>query len=285
MVMDSITCKIALNTILCRTEEKEKETNSPPIPPPETFVGKEEHEEKKKKKKKHKKKKKRRRSKRSDGASSVSMSGSEYSGYSASTDGSHVSEVPISVGEKLTSVQEEENNELGENLPRNFEQNPSRNHSQSVGGLSVPTSLSQVDMAAFISKLKNGEYKVKKHGRAGKPKLRILKLSEDQKTISWVPAKKLLPVNHSDPRYHNLVESIVEVRSATEIDRQNPRYLGTAILRRSCDPDQAPKALSILWETRSLDLEFEDEQQASEFLNGMRVFISLSATEKDGEVL
>mmetsp|Transcript_11295 Transcript_11295/g.14673 ORF Transcript_11295/g.14673 Transcript_11295/m.14673 type:complete len:205 (+) Transcript_11295:205-819(+) len=133
-----------------------------------------------------------------------------------------------------------------------------------------------IGLPAFIEKLKNGEYKAKKHGRSGRPKKRVLGLTEDQEMILCLPSRQLLPVSPEDPRYQHVIETIVEVRAATEIDRQNPKLLGTPVLRRSCNPEHAHKALSIVWERRTLDLEFDDEEVANEFLNGMRALTGIT---------
>mmetsp|Transcript_25479 Transcript_25479/g.33066 ORF Transcript_25479/g.33066 Transcript_25479/m.33066 type:complete len:205 (-) Transcript_25479:138-752(-) len=133
-----------------------------------------------------------------------------------------------------------------------------------------------IDLPAFIEKLKNGEYKAKKHGRSGRPKNRVIGLTEDQQMILCLPSKHLLPVSPEDPRYQFVIETIEEVRAATEIDRQNPKLLGTPVLRRSCNPEHAHKALSIVWESRTLDLEFDDEEVANEFLNGMRALTGIT---------
>jgi len=133
-----------------------------------------------------------------------------------------------------------------------------------------------IGLPAFIEKLKNGEYKAKKHGRSGRPKNRVIGLTEDQQMILCLPSKHLLPVSPEDPRYQFVIETIEEVRAATEIDRQNPKLLGTPVLRRSCNPGHAHKALSIVWESRTLDLEFDDEEVANEFLNGMRALTGIT---------
>mmetsp|Transcript_33329 Transcript_33329/g.48772 ORF Transcript_33329/g.48772 Transcript_33329/m.48772 type:complete len:226 (-) Transcript_33329:275-952(-) len=126
---------------------------------------------------------------------------------------------------------------------------------------------------AFLEKLKNGEYVVMKHGRMGKPKQRELKITEDLKTLTWLP-QKLMPTAYDDPRFSGLVDRVREVRLAREIDRECPQYLGTAVMRRSLKPAHADRALSIIWRHRTLDLEFGSEAECREVLYGLRELLA-----------
>jgi len=119
----------------------------------------------------------------------------------------------------------------------------------------------------------NGEYVVMKHGRMGKPKQRELKITEDLKTLTWLP-QKLMPTAYDDPRFSGLVDRVREVRLAREIDRECPQYLGTAVLRRSLKPAHADRALSIIWRHRTLDLEFEDAAVCQEVVTGLRELVA-----------
>jgi len=126
----------------------------------------------------------------------------------------------------------------------------------------------------FLEKLKSGEYFVRKHGRMGKPKERILKISEDASILSWMPAKKIVPTTENDPRYSHTIANVTEVRAAHDIDRATPTLLGTAVLRRSLRPENAPLALSVIWPHRTLDLEFRTAEECQEVLYGLRELLA-----------
>lgn len=191
--------------------------------------------------------------------SASSAGGSKLSGDDVSDVDGHSNLEPIQ-----EENEETKDPEVRGGIPRKVEVDP------------MPMENQDEILQNFISKLKAGQFKVKKHGRAGKPKGRTLKLSDDEQTLYWLPNKMLFS-KENDVRYHHTILNITEVRSAQEIDRQNPRFLGTPVLRRSCEPAAAARSLSIIWDHRTLDLEFQSEEACTEFLNGMRMLVTKSS--------
>uniref|UniRef100_A0A7S3XXC8 Uncharacterized protein n=1 Tax=Heterosigma akashiwo TaxID=2829 RepID=A0A7S3XXC8_HETAK len=129
---------------------------------------------------------------------------------------------------------------------------------------------------AFIGKLKRG-YAVLKHGRMGKPKPRVLQVSEDLTHLSWQPEQKgggATAAAASTPRYTALLDTVEEVRGTGDADRDQPHLLATAVLRRSLRPEHAGRALSVVWPHRTLDLEFGSEAECQEVLHGLRELLA-----------
>eukprot|EP00639_Heterosigma_akashiwo_P037766 CAMPEP_0194708050 /NCGR_PEP_ID=MMETSP0296-20130528/1026_1 /TAXON_ID=39354 /ORGANISM="Heterosigma akashiwo, Strain CCMP2393" /LENGTH=280 /DNA_ID=CAMNT_0039604655 /DNA_START=97 /DNA_END=940 /DNA_ORIENTATION=+ len=273
-------CKNIVRTILC---QKQADEEAPDVPELREFIKaqQDKHSElgsdlstgskrSQKKKKKTKKKKKKRKGSSKDGASvEGSDIGSDLSASSAG--GSKLSGDDVSDVDGHSNLEpiQEENEETKDpevrgGIPRKVEVDP------------MPMENQDEILQNFISKLKAGQFKVKKHGRAGKPKGRTLKLSDDEQTLYWLPNKMLFfkrkrrTVSPHHTEYHR-------GGSAQEIDRQNPRFLGTPVLRRSCEPAAAARSLSIIWDHRTLDLEFQSEEACTEFLNGMRMLVTKSS--------
>uniref|UniRef100_A0A7S2Y0F2 Uncharacterized protein n=1 Tax=Fibrocapsa japonica TaxID=94617 RepID=A0A7S2Y0F2_9STRA len=126
------------------------------------------------------------------------------------------------------------------------------------------------ELEEFKEMLKTGVH-VRKHGRTGPPKKRVISCNADCTTLTWHSTSRL--PSKSNNKYQVAVTDIQEVRAGTDPDPAYPRYAGTAVLRRTCDPGNANKALSIVWEDRTLDLEFKNHNDCSMVLNGLRLLV------------
>jgi len=137
--------------------------------------------------------------------------------------------------------------------------------------------LPEVDLEKFKEQMLTG-FLVKKHGRDGFVKLRHLKCDPDFTELLWVrPASMdrcLTPRQRKQKNKHRVsMREIQEVRAASEIDRINPKYLGTEVLRRSLDPTMTKRCFSLVWEERTLDLEFADVYTCLHVYSGLRKLI------------
>lgn len=105
----------------------------------------------------------------------------------------------------------------------------------------------------FIAQAKRG-INIVKHGRAGKGKVRQIKLSDDEGTISW-PGRNKTTVD---------VNTISEVRPGR----------GTKILQKSAKDVDESLLFSLIAEERTVDLQAESEAERDELVGGFRALIS-----------
>mmetsp|Transcript_25765 Transcript_25765/g.46778 ORF Transcript_25765/g.46778 Transcript_25765/m.46778 type:complete len:544 (+) Transcript_25765:41-1672(+) len=113
------------------------------------------------------------------------------------------------------------------------------------------------DFEEFMRTLKTKGLVAMKHGRSGNVSKVKLTTNQDGTTLFWCRHKHK---GDTAPTLPNQVDfsEVHEVRAAIETDPDFPRYAGTVVLRRSLHPRQANRALSLLWDERTLDLEFPD---------------------------
>mmetsp|Transcript_17603 Transcript_17603/g.22609 ORF Transcript_17603/g.22609 Transcript_17603/m.22609 type:complete len:239 (+) Transcript_17603:89-805(+) len=113
---------------------------------------------------------------------------------------------------------------------------------------------------------------VVKHGASGKPKERMLYCDESCTILIWTPYSKVSKKKQNKIRsYHEIrFHDIKEIRYGTDPDRQHPGLAGTPNLRRSAEADKANRCLSIIWDTRTLDLEFRNSGDCANVLKNLR---------------
>mmetsp|Transcript_14652 Transcript_14652/g.19174 ORF Transcript_14652/g.19174 Transcript_14652/m.19174 type:complete len:195 (-) Transcript_14652:324-908(-) len=111
---------------------------------------------------------------------------------------------------------------------------------------------------------------VKKFPRSGMKSSKTITLSCDQDftQISWTSTSK------DGGRTSVRLADITEVRLANDMDRSDPEFNGTKTLRKRCKFEDADKCASLIWEERTLDLQFESVDACQEFVQRMRDTIS-----------
>mmetsp|Transcript_30414 Transcript_30414/g.40155 ORF Transcript_30414/g.40155 Transcript_30414/m.40155 type:complete len:534 (+) Transcript_30414:217-1818(+) len=126
---------------------------------------------------------------------------------------------------------------------------------------------SDEDLEFFKEELKTSGINVIKHGRSGKVKEVKLTCNEDCTTLYWSSPRSKHSVSSASPNQVDFVE-INEVRAGIQPDPDYPRYAGTPVLRKSLHPSKANRALSLIWEERSLDLQFQSVEECAHSYTG-----------------
>jgi len=71
------------------------------------------------------------------------------------------------------------------------------------------------------------------------------------------------------------LQDILEIRAGIDPDPEFPRYAGTAILRKTCNPMNANKAVSLISTDKTFDLEFSTTRECLETIDCIRLLIAL----------
>mmetsp|Transcript_28481 Transcript_28481/g.36966 ORF Transcript_28481/g.36966 Transcript_28481/m.36966 type:complete len:214 (-) Transcript_28481:616-1257(-) len=146
----------------------------------------------------------------------------------------------------------------------------SSNSQQSLGNEILDDGYKERFLEEFKKKLHKG-YKVRKHGRSGIKKKRILQCDVDCTKLTWKTASRTSP--KSGNQYEIAFSDITEIRAGTDPDPDFPKYAATPTLRKSAQPSDANKLLSVIWQDRTLDLQLSKPESCQELLLGLRLLL------------
>lgn len=129
---------------------------------------------------------------------------------------------------------------------------------------------SETLMKEFARIMSEDGVRVIKHGRQGDPHMRNLYLKEKTMELAWQQPNGEPGQMKGGPLY---MHDCWSVRSGLEVDPwtvgspdHDVPLLGTAVLRESCSPDNAPLAVSLLWNHRTVDMQV-DSRLFCQYLN------------------
>jgi len=130
--------------------------------------------------------------------------------------------------------------------------------------ISLQTIESQREGEFFLEAWKKG-FVVKIHGKVGKPQRRLVYINPELTEIRWEKMGSKNPM----PK-QLLLSDISEIRHGTDPDPDDPRFAGTATLRKSADFRKANHCFSIITRERTLDLEFKTAQDCASVCRNMK---------------
>lgn len=123
----------------------------------------------------------------------------------------------------------------------------------------------------LFSMLVNG-LEVTKHGRTGKPKKRTILCDTGVTRIYWCKTKANGDLDPEESKSIRL-EDVYDLRKGTDNDRGDSSKIATAILRRTCKPENLPLCISLCTPERTLDIEFKSQLDFNDIFPALVVHI------------
>jgi len=121
---------------------------------------------------------------------------------------------------------------------------------------------------AFKAALVTG-IEVKKHRMNGEPVKGKLSSDSTYDTLFFKEARLTSVLRLSE---------IIQVRAGTDPDPEAPRFAGTAVLRKSCHPSNANKAMALITTQESLDFELKSHRECLEAVEFIRALVDSHIT-------
>jgi len=143
-----------------------------------------------------------------------------------------------------------------------------------------------------IEDLKDDGLLIIKHSRDGKPRSRIIGLTDDERKLTWKDPKKSLGafIKLKDDRTVSLSQ-VTEVRPATALDpstvgEKRPQGKGgTATFRKSeAGAKVAKRAFSLITASRTFDIECKDEDQVKILISTFKYLVAQAKAAPDTPV-
>lgn len=119
----------------------------------------------------------------------------------------------------------------------------------------------------LLTKLGPG-MRVLKHGRSGRPKMRLLKSNGNITRLHWSDNLESQDLS-AESKSVNLYD-VSEVRYGTDPDPTNPSLCGTATLRKHCSPEDLETSFSLILPDRTFDIQCMNKYDCDVLVSGLR---------------